>query len=379
MYFQNAWMLKGDEIIQGNIGIKGSTTTHQPTGDKGIEGKDYLISPGFVDVHIHALCGRDAQQGAEGILAMAKQAPSFGITGFLPTLAGDTPQNMHQSLRGVASAMTDENPTSARIFGAHVEGPFVSPARKGAQLDEGMYAPDIAVWNQIVDGISASVARVTVAPELPGAEPLIKHLVAQGISVGMGHTMATDEQAKQAADWGLNNAIHLFNVMPPMHHRSPGAAGAALVDDRFYLELIADGIHLHPDILRLCAKVGAHRCVLVSDAGPAAGLCDGDYTFLGRTVSVRQGQARLADGTLAGSTITLDEAVRNMVSFGIRLPDALNMASRNARRSANLPALTLDEGQTADWVVLRKSDLAVMMTVIGGRVAYQSKEMEVTV
>ena len=288
---------------------------------------DYLL-PGFVDVHTHAFKGCDTMQGEEAVRTMSRGLYEEGVAAFLPTTMSAEADATRSAVDGVRAAMNAPEKRAARILGAHMEAPFINAKKCGAQRPEPLRNPD---WEAFLEmaGDLAAVKLITIAPELEGADEFIRRATEAGIVVSLGHTAATAEQTHHAADLGANHITHTFNAQPQLHHRSPGLTGAALVDERFYTEFISDGVHLHDDIVKLiCRSKGAEKAVAITDAMEAAGMPDGDYQLGGQAVIVKDGQARLTDGTLAGSVLTMKQALYNLIHrFGIRPEDAVRMCT----------------------------------------------------
>ena len=296
-------------------------------------GGDYLL-PGFVDVHIHAYMGRDTMQGEDAVRTMSRGLYEAGVAAFLPTTMSATLEETRQAVAGVRAAMAQPEARSARILGAHMEAPFLNPKKCGAQRAECLISPD---WDAFLamTGDPSVVKMITVAPELAGADDFIRKAAEAGIVVSLGHSAATAEQAHHAAALGASHVTHTFNAQPPLHHREPGLTGAALTDDRLYAEFISDGIHLHGDIVRLlCRAKGAERAVAITDAMEAAGMPEGEYSLGGQPVTVKDGQARLHDGTLAGSVLTMKQALWNLIHRCGSAPiDAVRMCTATPAES----------------------------------------------
>lgn len=294
---------------------------------------DYLL-PGFVDVHIHAYRGHDAMQGEQAVRAMSRDLYDAGVAAFLPTTMSAPMGETAHAVAGIRAVMAQPERRGARVLGVHMEGPFLHPEKAGAQRADCLCPPDWNVFLAMAEDVSA-VRIITLAPELPGAEAFIRRAADAGVAVSMGHSAATAEQAHHAADLEANHVTHTFNAQPPLHHRQPGLTGAALADDRLYTEFIADGIHLHGDIVRLlCRAKGAGRAVAITDAMEAAGMPDGEYHLGGQAVTVQAGQARLRDGTLAGSVLTMRQALHGLIHrFGIAPEDAVRMCTQTPAES----------------------------------------------
>ncbi len=289
---------------------------------------DYLL-PGFVDVHIHAYRGHDAMQGEAAVRAMSRDLYAAGVAAFLPTTMSASIEETRSAVAGVRAVMEKPEGRGAKVLGAHAEAPFLNPNKAGAQRAECLIAPGWKAFADMTGGDLDAVRILTLAPELPGADALIRKAAQRGVTVSIGHTAATAEQTHRAADLGATHVTHTFNAQTPLNHRAPGVPGAALTDDRLYTEFIADGVHLHGDILRLLHRCkGADKAVAITDAMEAAGMPDGEYALGGQPVTVRGGEARLADGTLAGSVLEMRGALVNLICrFGIPAIDAVRMCT----------------------------------------------------
>ena len=336
MLIRNAAVYIGNEFVRdidvrirdGRIAETGRGLNTEP-GEKVTDlAGDYLL-PGFVDVHIHAFGGRDTMQGEEAVRAMSRELLRLGVAAFCPTTMSADPVETLRAIRGIRAVMDRPEPAGARVLGAHMEAPFLQESKAGAQRKEFFSNPSMETLKQLTGGDLAAVRLITVAPEKNGSEAFIRQAAAAGIHVSVGHTSATAEDTHRAADWGADHVTHTFNAQTPLHHRNPGVPGAALTDDRLYCEMICDGIHLHRDTVRLLARCkGPERAVAITDAMEAAGLPEGEYALGGQKVFVRNGEARLADGTLAGSVLTMPAALENLIHvFGIRPEDACAMCT----------------------------------------------------
>ncbi len=297
-----------------------------------------IVCPGFIDVHTHggggfALHTTDPTE----IRAYAAWAPTTGVTAFLAGVVGVPAGPPLAQLAAVRAAAEAPGP-GATILGAHLEGPYISPLRRGAHPKSWLRTPEPAETEQILALTGRWLRLVTLAPELPGAEALTRRLVAAGVTVSVGHTDATYDQVRAALPWGFTHATHCCNAMRPLGHREPGPLGAIFEAAQVQGELIADGVHVHPAMLRIViGALGAERTVLVSDALRGAGLPAGSFEFAGQTVQIVGGAARLPDGTLSGSILTLDLALRNLVhDLAVPLPDAVAMLTRNPARAAGI-------------------------------------------
>jgi len=313
-----------------------------------------FVVPGFIDVHVHGWGGHDATGDAHALSGMARALLRQGVTSFLPTAPTLAPDELPRFADRVRGWMPDAPTDGAEPLGFNLEGPFVAPARKGAHDPALLRTPaelDPAILDQVLEGLRI----MTIAPELDGALALIARLAGLGIAPSIGHSQATLEEARAGFAAGGRTTTHLFNAMSGVDHRAPGLAVAALADDGAYAELIADGFHVHPALWPLITRTKpANRLILVSDALPLAGMGDGRTRVGGLDVEVKGGKATLlGTDTLAGSTIALDTAVRNLVREGLPLPRAVAAASTNpAELLGAADRGRLEAGRLAHLVVL---------------------------
>lgn len=341
-----------------------------------VDATGLLVVPGFVDIHIHGVAGHDTMDATpEALEGMARFLARHGVTGFLPTTVAAATQDILDAVANVA-ACQGQDLGGARVLGVHLEGPYLSPHWRGAQPLEHIRPADPREYEQFF--AYGNVRLLTLAPEVPENRALISYAVGRGAAVAMGHSGATYEEVLEAVSLGLSQASHTFNGMVPLHHRQPGAVGAALTCEAIFAQVIVDLVHVHPAVVRLLVQVkGVGRTVLVSDAMQATGLPDGVYTLGRQRVRVREGVARLdPGGSLAGSTLTLDRALANvMAAAGLSLEEALPMATAVPAAAIGLGGTvgTLEPGCRADLLLLDPS-LCVRLTMIGGRVVYRSDE-----
>lgn len=330
-----------------------------------------IVAPGFVDMQVNGGFGVEAGVDKDAISTLAARLPESGVTTFLPTLvtspiAAVRATYVHwQAARDVAGA---------RPLGVHLEGPFLSPARKGAHRREIIEAAGASLLDEMLAG--DALRLMTLAPERPDAPEIMARLRARGVTIALGHTDATYEQYARGIDAGATLATHLYNAMSPFAHRAPGAIGAALADDRITACLIADGIHAHPASLRVAFRAkGPGRVALVTDMMAAAGMGPGQYQLGGQAVTVDDRAARLADRTLAGAILTMDEAVRNAARWmGATVVEALQMASEIPARLLGLAhAGRIAVGCDADFVLLDDA-LTVRATLRGGATIYERQK-----
>lgn len=375
-----AWALTGNVIQpsgvieRGAVVIEGShiveVAARPPDGMRVVE-VDGFIAPGFIDLQINGADGYDFTIDPASVEPVAASLPRYGVTAFLPTLITSPLDTYPQRLTTLMAAAP---PGGATVLGAHVEGPFLNPAKKGAHNPAHLRQPSVAAVAPLVE--TGAVRLMTLAPELPGAAETIAYLRAQGIVVSIGHTDAHYDAARAALADGVTWATHLFNAMPALGHRDPGAVGALLEGDAPVVGLIADGIHVHPAVVRLVWRSkGAAGISLVTDAMAALGKPPGLYQIGDQAVHVTATSARLASGTLAGSILSMDQAIRNMVEYtGCSVGEAIRMASTTPADVLGLPRKgRLAAGADADLVVL-DAHLRVRQTLIGGETVYSGPE-----
>jgi N-acetylglucosamine-6-phosphate deacetylase len=353
------WLhLDGDRVVEVGEGAP----PRRPDVDLG----DVTVVPGFVDLHVHGGGGASFESGtSDAADVVAATHLAHGTTSMAASLVTDTRERMVDAVRELALLVQD-----GRLAGVHLEGPWLSPQRSGAHQPGSLTAPDPASVDALLAAGDGAVRMVTLAPELPGGIDAVRRLVDAGVLAAIGHTDATYDEARAALDAGARLGTHLFNAMRPLHHRDPGPVGA-LLDSPVDVELIADGVHLHPALLRTVFAAKPGRCILVTDAMAAAGAPDGDYALGQMAVEVREGVARLAspggDGAIAGSTLTMDAAVRFAVrTAGLPLLDVVHAASTAPARAWGLGEVgALEAGRRADLVVL-DGDLEVVRVMRAG-------------
>lgn len=333
------------------------------------------VIPGLIDTHIHGAVGQNFMSGSpEAIAAICRYHAAHGTTGLLATTGAASDEATEKAIRGLVPTVRQQPSDGAAVLGIHLEGPFLNEIRRGAQDPEAIQAPDMAKLERWLEMGRGTVLMMTIAPELPGALELVRAMTARGVRAVAGHTDATYAQMAEAMAAGICHTIHTFNGMRGLHHREPGAAGAALELDGLTAEVIPDGFHVHPAVIRLLYRMkGTTGMTLVTDAVDAAGLPDGEYQSERSAVRVVNGRVELADGSsLAGSTLTMIGAVRNVMQFcGIGLAEAVTMASLGPARLLGLAERkgTIEEGKDADLVVLDEH-LQVQATIAGGKIIY---------
>ena len=332
------------------------------------EAAGLLAAPGYVDLQCNGGLGIDLAREPERLWELAALLPRFGVTAWLPTIV-TAPEGIIDRAIAALAVGPPEGWAGAVPLGLHLEGPFLSPTKKGAH-PEGLLRPpslqSIAGWSK-----AAGVALVTLAPDLPGSSEVLAALVERGVVVSLGHTPATFAQATAGVDAGARWVTHLFNAMAPLHHREPGLAGAALTDERLHVGLIPDGIHVHPQIVALAQQALGERLTIVTDAVGALGMPEGRHSIGRAEVTIGENGVRLADGTLAGSNLPMDQGVRNLLAFSGCMTDAALRAASAApaRLLGDVSRGTLAPGGRADVVLLTEAlDLAT--TFVAGVVLH---------
>jgi N-acetylglucosamine-6-phosphate deacetylase len=336
-----------------------------------------LVAPGLVDLQCNGAVGVDLSSEPERLWDVAAALPRWGVTAWLPTIVTGPAEIRRRALAVLRAGPPagDERPFAAPL-GLHFEGPFLAPERRGAHPVDRLVPPDPALPAE--EGWSVGVALVTLAPELPGALDLVRSLAGAGIVVSAGHSSATAAETRAALDAGVGYVTHLFNAMVPLGHREPGLPGVALTDPRVRVGVIADGIHVDPAVVALAARALGDRLTLVTDAVAALGAPAGPVRLASQWAEVGDGDGdgavRLPDGTLAGSTLALDRAVRNLVAFtGVPLADALAAASTTPSATLGRDDRgTIAPGAVAD-LVLVEADGTLVATVAAGRVAHDTR------
>ena len=370
-------VIEGDRILDVRDGSRAGSSA-----DVAIDATGHLVVPGFIDVHVHGVEGCDALAQADGIEQMSLRLTRFGVTAFCPTSIACAPGELRSMLAAVGRARANRPRRGARVLPAHLESNFISPAFAGAQPRRCLRLPrggragegeftgaDILAE---IERARPDVGIVTIAPELDGAIDLIASLVARGHRVSIGHTGATYEEARAGIEAGARHATHLFNRMTPLTHREPGVVGAVLESEEVAAELISDGIHVHPAAMRAAiAAKGASRMMAITDGTSGSGLPPGSRTTLGGRPITITDVARLDDGTLAGSVLTMDRAFARLTTLaGLSPVDAALMTSTTPARELGLHGHgVIAPGAVADLVVLDAA-YNVVQTWVGGELAW---------
>lgn len=373
MVIKNANIVYPDRIEPGAIRIEdGRIAEVNPANlNDGtvIEAEGLYLSPGFIDVHIHGAAGRDTMEGTvEAISGMARAMAKHGTTAFLPTTMTMDIPTIQKAIAAAVQAKTDGT-GGAQVLGVHLEGPFVNKGLLGAQNPRYVLQPSVEAMREMMAGFEDEVIAVTLAPELPGSEALIRYLDGLGIKVAMGHTNADYETARAAIGFGVSHATHLYNAMSPFNHRAPGVVGAVF-DSDITTEFIADGIHITYTALRIALRQkGTDKILLVTDAMMGCTMPDGRHFLGGQEVFLSGGAPRLKDGTFAGTLLTLDTAIRNLKNnTQYPLYELVKMATCNPAAHCGVEKSKgqIKAGYDAD-VILFDEDIAIQKVMVGGR------------
>jgi N-acetylglucosamine-6-phosphate deacetylase len=330
-----------------------------PAGATEVQATDLIATPGFVDVHIHGAGGHDVMAGTDDALkAVAKMIASHGTTSFLATTVTANPDAICKSSEGIAKYIALQHQAAdsrAEVLGIHFEGPFISPVRRGVHPPEWIHLPSADMLAKFIEAAGGHALLITIAPELLGAMPCIEAARNAGLVVGMGHTDANYEQARAAIAHGVHHAIHVYNAMRPFSHRDSGVIGAVLTSPEVTAELIADGIHVEDIAMKMLLQAkGAAGVILISDGTAATGMPDGKYLLGEMEVTVSGGVCRNSEGKLAGSALTLDRSLRNIVKLGLPVGDALRMLTLNPAKLLGIEFKkgSLRAGADADILLL---------------------------
>ncbi|HEX8925020.1 MAG TPA: N-acetylglucosamine-6-phosphate deacetylase [Terriglobales bacterium] len=343
------------------VSISSRSAAEIPSSAQHMDFADAILAPGLIDLHVHGGVGYDVmQEDATARAAFERFLAQHGVTSYYPTTVTASLNETLRALGHLASAVEEAEksaePNRSRPLGIHLEGPFLSHLRRGVHPPEKLATPDVKTFDRFWQAARGRIRVMTIAPELSGALEVIAEANRRGVCVSIGHSDATLEQAKAGVAAGACHATHTFNAMRPLGHRDPGIAGEVLSDAGISADIIADGIHVHPTMVRLFLQAkGAERAVLITDATAATGMPEGQYMLGSLEVEVRDGKC-LHDGKLAGSVLTLDRAVRNTMEFGgLDLQQSVRLASLNPARTVNIDKGTLQAGRAADLVALSPS------------------------
>ncbi|MBO7187075.1 MAG: N-acetylglucosamine-6-phosphate deacetylase [Clostridia bacterium] len=334
---------------------------------------DAIVLPGFIDEHVHGVLNSDAMDAnINAFETISTQLAKEGTTAFLITTMTASKDDISNSLITVKECAKN-GLSGAEVLGIHLEGPFINTAKAGAQPKEYIATLDEEVIKNYVDLSDGLIRLITVAPEMPNADKFIKTCLENGITVSAGHTSATYQEFLNAVDNGVSCTTHTFNAMSAFSHREIGVAGASMLEDRVYNEVIADGVHVSIPAIKLLAKTKKDKLILVTDSMRAKNIGDGESELGGQKVYVKNGEARLIDGTLAGSILKLSDAFKNViVKVGLTLAEAVKATSENPAK--NLKVFdnygSISVGKRANFTVINR-ELDVIMTVVGGKIVYE--------
>lgn len=335
-------------------------------GQADIDAKGCYLIPGLIDLHTHGAVGHDFSDGSsEGMRMMSEYYASHGVTSFCATTMALQEEAVTKAVRCIRGHQRKGK--GARCAGIYLEGPFLSHAKRGAQAAENLLAPDISMFRRFQEASGDRIKLVAVAPELAGAMDFIRE-ASKACAVSLAHTAADYATAMEAYACGATQATHLFNAMNPLHHREPSIIGAAF-DSSAYAEVICDGIHLHPSVIRMAFRLFGDHLILISDSSRGAGMPDGEYSLGGQTFTMKNGKATLPDGTIAGSSIHLMKALQNAIAFGIPPADAITAATLTPAKAIGMDSAlgSLSVGKWADMLLL-DSQFQLVATIIDGRI-----------
>ena len=374
--FKNTWIVteKGLEKTSLTYDEKFVTIGKNEEGLQELP-EEYVVVPGFIDEHVHGAAGSDAMDGTmEDLGKIANALASEGTTAFLATTMTQSPENITKALKAVKAYRELSPESGAEILGVHLEGPFISKDFVGAQPIEYLAKPSVEVFKKYQDASGDCVRIVTLAPEVEGSTELIKYLVSQNIVASIGHTNATYVDVKKAVEVGATNLTHTYNAMKPLHHREVGTVGSGFLFDELNCECICDGIHVSGPAIQLLHKnKPADKMTLITDAMRAKHMPDGDYELGGQPVIVKNNEARLHDGTLAGSVLKMNLAVKNVMKFlDLPLEEVVKYATINPARNLHVDDVmgSIRVGKRANLVVVDQ-DMNVHMTIRDGKVVYR--------
>lgn len=342
-----------------------------PASTKHFDFPEMIIAPGFIDIHIHGNAGYDVMDADDSALTTIQRALArHGVTSYLPTTVSAPEDRILRALEHLGKAVSyADNRDGAHPVGIHLEGPFISHAKRGVHPPDSLVQPSVQQLERFWQASSGTLRMMTIAPELPGATETIQHARKLGVHASLGHSNATYKEAQQGISAGADHATHTFNAMRALDHREPGILGAALTDDRLTADIIADGIHIDPSMVKLfLAAKGEERAILITDAISATGMGDGRYKLGGLEVEVK-GDRCDYQGKLAGSVLTLDRAVRNTMAFaGWTMQQAIRLATHNPARLLGMTQRsgTIAPGSDADLVILTPGG-EVVQTFVSGR------------
>ena len=363
-------------VHEGKISFIGKEEKLGEYHGETVDFSDKIAAPGYIDIHIHGANKADTMDAnLKSLDTISSFIATKGVTGFYPTTMTAPLEDIYKAIDAVKKA-ADGKVHGARILGIHLEGPYFSKEKAGAQEADYLRIPKIDELRDLLNFGEGIIKRVSIAPEIPGGLEAIKFLRENNVVVALGHTNATFDIAMEGINLGATIGNHTYNGMRNFHHREPGVLGAVLTSNNVFAEMIVDGIHLHPAAVDLVVRCkGFDHTILITDSIMATGLADGEYILGKAKIIVKNGISRRESGVLAGSTLTLDKAVRNIIRFlDIPVNRAIQMASYNPARALHIEDKkgSLEIGKDADIVVLNE-DLTVYATIIGGDIVYTAE------
>jgi N-acetylglucosamine-6-phosphate deacetylase len=353
------------------VSVSSRASAQLPQNAQYVDLSDSIIAPGFIDIHVHGGAGHDVmQEGNEALARMERHFAKHGVTSYCPTTVTAPLDATFAALDRLALAeKAPRDGDRAKPVGLHLEGPFISHAKRGVHPPENLVAPSVELFEKMWEAASGRVSLMTIAPELPGATEMIKQAVSKGVCISLGHSNATLAETEAGISVGARHATHTFNAMRTLDHREPGVLGTVLADDRVSADLIADGIHVHPEMVSLFLRAkGEERAVLITDAISATGMGNGKFRLGNFDVEVKGDRCEY-EGKLAGSVLTLDRAVRNVTEFSKwTLQQAVRLATLNPARVLGRNDMgIIAPGAKADFAVLSRSG-EVQRTIINGSI-----------
>ena len=368
IYIEGKGIVKSDLVVSdGKIKCFCETKEGLELDDK------YIVVPGFIDRHIHGANGSDTMYATvKDLDNISKTIAEEGVTSFLPTTMTDDEGRIKKALKNIKEYMESGRIVGAQVIGAHLEGPFISPKHKGAQPLEYILKPDVNKFKEFEEASGGNIREVTFAYEEDGKE-FCKYLASKKITASLGHTDAKVDDVMEAVKNGATSATHTYNAMKGLHHREAGTVGGVFLSDEIYAELICDFVHVSPAAIKVLFKMkGKDKVTIITDALECKHCPDGKYKLAGQDVFLKGKEARLADGTLAGSTLYMNDGIRNLKNLlGLSIEDAVNLASLNPARALNVDDKkgSIAIGKDADFAIIDK-DLNVYMTVVKGEIVY---------
>ncbi|GAB6259439.1 N-acetylglucosamine-6-phosphate deacetylase [Peribacillus sp. N1] len=369
------------KVVDGKIAEVGPVSQYKQDDDAEVItlSPDYQVIPGAIDIHIHGASNSDAMDAThEALSTMAETLPKEGTTSFLATTMTQTAEAIESALLNAGKYIENQSQEHAEIIGIHLEGPFISPVRKGAQPEEHIVDPDVTLFKRWQEMAENQIKLVTLAPEQPNGLDLAAHLKATGVVASIGHSDATYDQIDEAIQAGTTHVTHLYNGMRGLHHREPGVLGAAYLRDELFVELIADGIHCRPEMIKLAYnQITSERMILITDSLRAKWLEKGTYDLGGQPVYVNETKATLSDGTLAGSILKMNDAIKNTMEYtDCSMTDIIKMTAENPAKQLRIfdRKGSIQVGKDADLVILNDR-LDVEMTFCRGNIAFKKENV----